>query len=142
MVDSESGEVLAEHDGFFAYTIGQRKGLKLNRPAADGRPRYVLGIEPVSGTVTVGPAAGLDVSMITADRVVFSTGAPPQFPLRTVAQLRAHGGMAKGSADLVDGRIRLTLDEPIRAVAPGQTVVLYDDGNDTSSGPAPSSEPR
>jgi tRNA-specific 2-thiouridylase len=128
-VDSESGEVLAEHDGFFAYTIGQRKGLKLNRPAADGRPRYVLGIEPVSGTVTVGPAAGLEVSMITADRVVFSTGVPPDFPLRTVVQLRAHGGMAVGSADLVDGRIRVTLDEPIRAVAPGQTVVLYDDAN-------------
>ena len=67
--------------------------------------------------------------MITADRVVFSTGAPPDFPLRTVVQLRAHGGMAVGSADLVDGRIRVTLDEPIRAVAPGQTVVLYDDSN-------------
>jgi tRNA-specific 2-thiouridylase len=130
VVDSVSGEVLAEHDGFFAYTIGQRKGLKLNRPAPDGRPRYVLGIEPVSGTVTVGPAAALNVSMITADRVVFSTGAPPDFPLRTVVQLRAHGGMATGSADLVDGRIRLTLDEPIRGVAPGQTVVLYDETND------------
>ena len=58
VVDSESGQVLAEHDGYFAYTIGQRKGLNLQRPAADGRPRYVLGIEPVSGTVTVGPASG------------------------------------------------------------------------------------
>src|SRR6476646_6528264 len=109
----ETGEEVAEHDGYFAYTIGQRKGLRLGRPAADGRPRYVLGIEPVSGTVTVGPATGLDVSMITAERVVFSTGAPPEFPLRTVAQLRAHGGIVRGSADLVDGQIRLTLDEPI-----------------------------
>ncbi len=49
VVDSESGEVLAEHDGSFAFTIGQRKGLNLQRPAPDGRPRYVLGIEPVSG---------------------------------------------------------------------------------------------
>jgi tRNA-specific 2-thiouridylase len=67
--------------------------------------------------------------VITADRLVFSTGAPPDFPLRTVVQLRAHGGIATGSADLVDGRIRLMLDEPIRAVAPGQTAVLYDDTN-------------
>ena len=129
VVDAESGEVLAEHDGFFAYTIGQRKGLNLSRPAPDGRPRYVLGIEPVSGTVTVGPASGLDVSVLTADRVVFSRGEPPQFPLRTVAQLRAHGGTVPASADLVDGRLRLTLDEPLRGVAPGQTVVLYDAGD-------------
>ncbi len=130
VVDSESGEVLGEHDGSFAFTIGQRKGLNLQRPAPDGRPRYVLGIEPVSGTVTVGPATGLDVSMIIAERVVFSRGTPPRFPLRTVAQLRAHGGSVRGSADLVDGRIRLTLDEPIRGVAAGQTVVLYDSDDD------------
>ncbi len=89
----------------------------------------MLGIEPVSGTVTVGPVTGLDVSVITADRVVFSRGEPPPFPLRTVAQLRAHGGTVPASADLVDGRIRLTLDQPLRGVAPGQTVVLYDDGD-------------
>ena len=130
VVDAESGEVLAEHDGFFAYTIGQRKGLHLQRPAPDGRPRYVLGIEPVTGTVTVGPAAALDVGVITADRVVFSRGEPPRFPLRTVAQLRAHGGIVRGSADLDDGVIRLALDEATRGVAPGQTVVLYDADDD------------
>ena len=47
-----------------------------------------------------------------------------------MAQLRAHGGEVRGSADLVDGRIRLTLDEPVRGVAPGQTVVLYDSDDD------------
>ncbi len=126
IVDAQSGEVLAEHDGYFAYTIGQRKGLKLGRPASDGRPRYVLGVEPVSGTVTVGPAAGLDISVITGERIVWSTGAPPQFPFRTVAQLRAHGGVVAGSVDLVDGRLRVMFDAPLRGVAPGQTVVLYD----------------
>jgi tRNA-specific 2-thiouridylase len=130
VVDAESGEVLAQHDGFFGYTIGQRKGLNLQRPAPDGRPRYVLGIEPVTGTVTVGPASGLDVGVITAERVVFSRGEPPRFPLRAVAQLRAHGGTVRGSADLVDGRLRVVLDEPVRGVAPGQTVVLYDDSDE------------
>jgi tRNA-specific 2-thiouridylase len=126
VVDAQSGAVLAEHDGYFAYTIGQRKGLNLHVPAPDGRPRYVLGIEPVSGTVTVGPASGLDVRTIIADRVVFSRGVPPEFPLRTVAQLRAHGGTVSGSADLANGAIRLMLDSSVRGVAPGQTVVLYD----------------
>jgi tRNA-specific 2-thiouridylase len=130
LVDAETGVELGRHSGTFGYTVGQRKGLGLSRPAPDGRPRYVLGIEPVSGTVTVGPVTGLDVRVITADRVVFSTGAAPAFPLRTLAQLRAHGGTAAGSVDLVDGRLRLSLDEPVRGVAPGQTVVLYDPAGD------------
>lgn len=52
-----------------------------------------------------------------------------EFPFRTVAQLRAHGGVVAGSVDLVDGRLRLMFDAPLRGVAPGQTVVLYDPRN-------------
>ncbi|MGI8591924.1 MAG: tRNA 2-thiouridine(34) synthase MnmA [Nakamurella sp.] len=130
IVDSETGDVVGEHDGFFAYTVGQRKGLGLGRPAVDGKPRYVLGIEPVSATVIVGPVTGLDVSVITANRVVFSTGVAPQFPLRTVAQVRAHGGNVRASVDLVDGHLRLSLDHTLRGIAPGQTVVLYDENNE------------
>lgn len=127
VVDAETGEVLGDHDGYFGYTIGQRKGLHLSRPAADGRPRYVLGIEPVSGTVRVGPVERLDIRVIFGERMVFSTGSPPPFPMRTVAQIRAHGGTVGACADLLDGRLRLTFDEPIRGVAPGQTAVLYDE---------------
>jgi tRNA-specific 2-thiouridylase len=126
VVDSETGEQVADHDGYFAYTIGQRKGLRLGRPAPDGRPRYVLGIEPVSGTVTVGPVEKLDVGALTGERIVWSTGEAPEFPLRAEAQLRAHGGTVGATADLVDDRLRVVLDRPMRGVAPGQTVVLYD----------------
>src|SRR6202167_4572723 len=60
IVDTE-GQVLGQHDGAFGFTIGQRKGLRIGHPAGDGKPRYVLDIEPVSGTVTVGPRERLDV---------------------------------------------------------------------------------
>ena len=125
VVDATTGERIAEHDGVFAYTIGQRKGLRLDRPAPDGRPRYVLGIEPVSRTITVGPASGLDVGLVVADRVVFAGGRRAGFPVRVQAQLRAHGETVGGSAALVDDMLRLNLDRPARGVAPGQTVVLY-----------------
>src|SRR5215212_4692554 len=46
IVDHATGEVLGHHDGAFGFTIGQRKGLRVGKPAADGRPRYVLDIEP------------------------------------------------------------------------------------------------
>nr|WP_206426110.1 tRNA 2-thiouridine(34) synthase MnmA [Nakamurella antarctica] len=79
VVDIETGEVLAQHEGTYGYTIGQRKGLGLGRPAADGKPRYVLDIEPISGTVTVGASARLDVSVIVAGVPVFSAGVAPSF---------------------------------------------------------------
>ncbi|MDQ1574471.1 MAG: tRNA-uridine 2-sulfurtransferase, partial [Actinomycetota bacterium] len=52
IVDAVSGAELGRHEGAYAYTVGQRKGLGLTVPAPDGRPRYVLSIEPVSRTVT------------------------------------------------------------------------------------------
>jgi tRNA-specific 2-thiouridylase len=48
IVDAVSGEVLGGHDGAYAYTVGQRRGLGIGRPAPDGRPRYVLDISPVT----------------------------------------------------------------------------------------------
>ncbi|CAM5319943.1 tRNA-specific 2-thiouridylase MnmA OS=Streptomyces alboniger OX=132473 GN=mnmA PE=3 SV=1 [Streptomyces alboniger] len=62
----ESGAVLGTHEGAYGYTIGQRKGLRIGTPAPDGKPRYVLDISPVNNTVTVGPAAALDVTALTA----------------------------------------------------------------------------
>ena len=56
-----SGEVLGQHAGTHRFTVGQRRGLRIDRPAADGKPRYVLDISPVSRTVTVGAAEELDV---------------------------------------------------------------------------------
>src|SRR5579863_3684448 len=73
----QAGAVLGRHDGAYAYTVGQRRGLGVGRPAEDGRPRYVLDIEPVTRTVTVGPAEGLDVREITAIRPVWTGCAPP-----------------------------------------------------------------
>ncbi|HVH22604.1 MAG TPA: tRNA 2-thiouridine(34) synthase MnmA [Pseudonocardia sp.] len=125
VVDAVSGRELARHDGVHGFTVGQRKGLGVAAPAADGRPRYVLGIEPASGTVRVGPAAALDVGEITADRPVWSAGRPPAPRFRCVAQVRAHGGLAAAEVGTGSDRLTVRLDEPLRGVAPGQTVALY-----------------
>ena len=55
------GEVLGEHDGAYAFTVGQRRGLGLSVATADRSPRYVLSIEPAANTVTVGPRDALQV---------------------------------------------------------------------------------
>jgi tRNA-uridine 2-sulfurtransferase len=125
VVDAGSGEVLARHDGVHRFTVGQRRGLGLGRPAADGRPRYVLGIEPVSGTVTVGPAEALDVRTVEAERAVWSSGTAPDGPVACTAQVRAHGGLAPATAHPDGPDLRVELGEPLRGVAPGQAVALY-----------------
>src|SRR6266542_3830185 len=68
----EAGAAVGSHAGAYGFTIGQRRGLRIGHPAPDGRPRYVLDIEPVSGTVTVGPAESLDVTEIRAQRPVWT----------------------------------------------------------------------
>jgi tRNA-specific 2-thiouridylase len=122
----EDGTELGWHDGNFAFTVGQRRGLHLDRPAADGKPRYVLGIEPVSRTIRVGPAQALDVSEIVGERPVWSGCAPPSEPIQTLVQLRAHGEVYPATCWLDDGVLRIRLAGTARAVAPGQAAVVYD----------------
>jgi tRNA-uridine 2-sulfurtransferase len=124
LVDAHTGEVLGSHHGVHGFTVGQRRGLGLVRPASDGQPRFVLGLEPVTGTVRVGSGRHLEVGVIEAERPVWAASAPDG-PLECVAQVRAHGGCASAVAELLGNRVRVTLGQPLRGVAPGQAVVLY-----------------
>jgi tRNA-uridine 2-sulfurtransferase len=122
----ESGTVVGEHEGAYAFTVGQRRGLRVGAPAADGKPRYVLDIEPVTRTVTVGPAEGLDITEITATRPVWTGCVPPSEPVECQVQLRAHGEAHGCTAWLDGGAVRIRLNRPARGVAKGQAAVLYD----------------
>jgi tRNA-uridine 2-sulfurtransferase len=123
----EDGRKLGTHQGAHGFTIGQRKGLRIGHPAPDGKPRYVLDISPVENTVTVGPAQALDVAGLTAIRPRWC-GAAPAGAARYTAQLRAHGGEVPVTAEPVadGGELRVRFDRPVRGVAPGQAIVLYD----------------
>jgi tRNA-specific 2-thiouridylase len=125
VVDALTGAVVGTHTGAYGYTIGQRRGLDLRVPAADGRPRYVLGIEPVSRTVTVGPRAALDVDALRAERPVW-TGQERALPLDCEVQLRAHGMVHGVTVSGSGGGWDLALRTPAQGVAPGQAAVLYD----------------
>jgi tRNA-uridine 2-sulfurtransferase len=122
------GVPVGEHDGTFGFTIGQRRGLRVGHPAPDGEPRYVLDIEPVTRTVTIGPKAALDVDEITGERPVW-TGCPAPAPgetRRCLVQLSAHGRPAECVAWVAGGELRVRLRRPARGVARGQAAVLYD----------------
>jgi tRNA-uridine 2-sulfurtransferase len=126
IVDHASGQVLGRHEGAFGFTVGQRKGLRIGTPTEDGRPRYVLDIEPVSGTVTVGPREELTVDRIDGIRARWCGAAPTQ-PVHVTVQLRAHGGEHRALVTPGDaGTLRVELDDPAQGIAPGQAAVVYD----------------
>jgi tRNA-uridine 2-sulfurtransferase len=119
------GTVLAEHDGVHGFTIGQRKGLGIAGPGPDGRPRYVTSIDAQTATVTVGSATDLEVWRVSGERPVFTSGVAPSGPVECMVQVRAHGGVVDAVAEHVGDRLEARLRQPLRGVAPGQTMVLY-----------------
>ncbi|MBU4213090.1 MAG: tRNA 2-thiouridine(34) synthase MnmA [Actinobacteria bacterium] len=124
-VVDRDGTVLGSHEGAYTFTVGQRRGLHLGRPAPDGRPRYVLGIEPVANTVVVGPIEALAVTAVRAGDVIWfddvADGA------RCTAQVRAHGRDVRVRVRLADGLTVVLEDgDQLHGVAAGQSLVLYD----------------
>ena len=126
IVDVETGAVVAEHDGTYAFTIGQRRGLNVRTPAADGQPRYVVGTDRESRTVLIGPPTLLDVDGIEGVRPIWAGEPLADMPIPVHAQVRAHGEALPATARLVEGRLLVELAVPVRGLAPGQAVVLYD----------------
>ena len=124
VVDALTGAVVGRHDGAYAYTVGQRRGLALSVPAPDGRPRYVLSVEPVSRTVTVGPGEALDVTTVRCTAPSWLD--ERALPLPCEVQLRAHGAVHACVVQPDPGGWLLQLASPARGVAAGQAAVLYD----------------
>jgi len=116
------GDVIGEHTGFARYTIGQRRGL----PGGFAEPLYVVAIRPETREVVVGRGAelfGHDVSLEEVNWLV-----DPLTPGDAVwVQCRYRARAVPGTiAAHGEGRIALRLAEPVRAIAPGQSGVLYD----------------
>ena len=124
IVDS-AGSVVGTHDGAYGFTIGQRRGLRLGTPAADGRPRYVLDIEPVSGTVTVGARDELAIDALVGVRPRWC-GPSPADAMECRVQLRAHGEEHQAVVRPVGDEVEVDLLDPAEGIAPGQAVVVYD----------------
>ncbi len=123
IVDTD-GRRLATHAGVEAFTIGQRRGLGL----AVGEPRYVVSIEPLSRTVTVGPRTALASAGLEASRFNWQGPAPePGRPLACFAQIRArHQAVPATVLALEHGRARVVFESPQPAVAPGQIITVYE----------------
>jgi tRNA-specific 2-thiouridylase len=119
----EGGNVLGEHSGIEAFTIGQRRGLGI----AFGEPRYVVEIEPLSRTVTVGRRKSLDKPGLIASRFNWQ-GPEPDGPISCLAQIRAQHRAVPATVEArPGGEARILFETPQPAITPGQVVTVYQD---------------
>ena len=121
-----SGAVVGTHEGAQAFTVGQRRGLSLGVPAADGKPRFVLEVRPISNTVVVGPKEALACAEIAGERFTWAGRAPEVSEFACHVQIRAHADPVPAHASLSGGVLTVVPETPFDGVAPGQTAVLYD----------------
>jgi tRNA-uridine 2-sulfurtransferase len=122
MVDVQ-GRKLGEHDGSFAFTVGQRKGLGV----ATGAPAYVTEIDAANNRVVIGPSELLLRKGLVADRASWIAGAPPEGDrFEATARIRYRGGDVACVVEPAPDGFRVEFATAQPAVAPGQSVVLYD----------------
>jgi len=119
----EDGTILGKHSGIEAFTIGQRRGLGI----AVGSPRYVVQIEPLTRTVTVGRRELLDRTGLIASRFNWQTDRPDR-PIPCLAQIRAqHRAVPATVTALADESARVIFESPQSAITRGQVVTVYRD---------------
>ena len=119
----KDGTVLGRHRGMIRYTVGQRKGLGI----ALGRPAFVCAKSAATNTVTLGDNEDLFASSLTARDVNLIACDSIASPIRVTAKIRYGQSETPATVEqIAEGRIRVDFDVPQRAIARGQSVVLYD----------------
>jgi tRNA-uridine 2-sulfurtransferase len=126
MVTSD-GKVIGEHAGVHNFTVGQRKGLGV----ATGSPLYVIQIKNDTRQVVVGKDEELYSRTLLARRVNLISTAELREPMRVAVKIRhkhqpASAIIEPAGESAGPDEVRVTFDEPQRAITPGQAAVFYD----------------
>ncbi|MDO6459844.1 tRNA 2-thiouridine(34) synthase MnmA [Granulosicoccaceae sp. 1_MG-2023] len=128
---SDSGELLGRHQGLMYYTLGQRQGLGIGgRAGADEAPWYVLQKDIPANRLIVGQ--GHDHPLLFSDalhaaQMHWTAGQAPadNFPCTAKVRYRQQDQACEVAVQ-GDGSVIVRFAEPVRAVTPGQSLVLYD----------------
>ena len=119
---TSDGKYVGEHQGFAAYTVGQRRGL----PGGFPIPMYVVSIDPDTRAVVIGPRETLLGRGVIA-REMNWLAEPPRVGASVNVRVRHRAPLARGEIIRHEqDEIEIALDEPVSAITPGQSIVLYD----------------
>lgn len=117
-----NGKILGQHKGITNYTIGQRKGLNI----AMGHPVFVTDIDVAKNVVIIGENEDLFTTTVAADNFNYMAVGSVAEGDRFVGKIRyAHKGTMCTVVKAWNDKILVEFDEPVRAITPGQALVLY-----------------
>lgn len=116
----KTGKKLGEHEGFYQYTIGQRKGIGI----AYAEPLYVLSIDAEKNIVYLGTEKELFRQKVLLENINWQDE-PTSFPLECSAKIRYNMPAKKALAIKRGDKVELTFFEPVSAPASGQAGVIY-----------------
>jgi len=116
------GTVVGEHHGYARFTVGQRRGL----PGGFGEPMFVVEIQPTTRAVVIGPHAELLGKGVVARELNWLVDTPP-VGAEVDVQIRHRARPARGTiVRVARDEIEIALGEPVSAITPGQSLVIYD----------------
>ncbi|MDX2193898.1 MAG: tRNA 2-thiouridine(34) synthase MnmA [Gemmatimonadales bacterium] len=118
---SVRGEPLGEHEGYARYTVGQRRGL----PGGAREARFVVEIRAATREVVLGGAADLAGHRVVLDQVNW-LAEPLAAGDGCLVRLRHRQPPVPATVlERAAGALALALQVPVRAIAPGQSGVVY-----------------
>ena len=118
---NSKGEILGKHTGLYNYTIGQRKGLGISYKV----PLFVLGFNKAKNEVIVGEEKELYKKEITVTYINLLLVDKIEEPMEVDVKTRYSSKVAKAKIEQDGENIKVTFDEPQRAITPGQSAVFY-----------------
>jgi tRNA-specific 2-thiouridylase len=116
------GKVLGQHNGLAKYTVGQRQGLGLT----SAEPLYVIELDAANNRLVVGSRDQLLHSVLLASQLNWISGKAPDGPVSITAKVRYKAPEVAAELYVKDSA-EVRFDEPQQAIAPGQSVVFYQD---------------
>ena len=117
-----AGREIGRHQGLAAYTVGQRRGLRISAQ----EPLYVIRLDLEANAVIAGPANEMGHRALLASDVRYVNDKPPSGPVRVEAKIRYKATLIDATWTPLDkGRASVEFDAQLRDITPGQAVVAY-----------------
>lgn len=123
---NRNGKILGKHNGLYRYTIGQRKGLGISNPV----PLFVIGFDEAKNEVIVGEEKELYQKEFVVEQVNWLLFEDLKEPMEVEVKVRYSAMPTKGKIIPIEGKngkVQVVLEEPQRAITPGQSAVFYID---------------
>ena len=120
-VQKSTGKILGKHEGFWQYTIGQRKGIGLAAPEA----LYVVDIDSKTNTVFVGYQNELFEKQLVLKNVDWNYDFPNE-EFESFVKIRYNMKYCKAHVSKKENEWIVTFEEPVSAITKGQACVFYD----------------